>query len=96
MCATALDQKTAKPCCLASHCDTPEYTKLVHALCNASGVHPPMNDNGKQLGEFCGLCKNNDEGEATKVVRCSCAVVTEFGEESQAFSVLMEYLKNQK
>jgi small subunit ribosomal protein S12e len=95
-CAKALDQKTAKLCCLASDCDNPEYTKLVKALCEEGGVHLLMVDTGKQLGEYCGLCKINEEGEATKVVRCSCAVVTEFGEESQAFTVLMDFLKTQK
>lgn len=95
-CAKALDQKTAKLCCLATDCDNPEYTKLVRALCEEGGVHLLMVDTGKQLGEYCGLCKINEEGEATKVVRCSCAVVTDFGEESQAFNVLMEFLKNQK
>jgi small subunit ribosomal protein S12e len=95
-CAKALDQKQAKLCCLASDCDNPEYTKLVKALCEEGGVHLIMVDTGKQLGEYCGLCKVNAEGEATKVVRCSCAVVTEFGVESQAFTVLMEYLKTQK
>lgn len=94
--AKALDQKTAKLCCLATDCDNAEYTKLVRAFCEESGVHLIMVDTGKQLGEYAGLCKINDKGEATKVVRCSCAVVTEFGEESQAFSVLMEFLKNQK
>lgn len=95
-CAKALDQKTAKLCCLATDCDNPEYTKLVRALCEEGGVHLIMVDTGKQLGEYCGLCKLNEEGEATKVVRCSCAVVTEFGEESQAFTVLMTFLKAQK
>lgn len=95
-CAKALDQKTAKLCCLASDCDNPEYTKLVKALCEEGGVHLLMVDTGKQLGEYAGLCKINEAGEATKVVRCSCAVVTEFGEESQAFAVLMGFLKTQK
>eukprot|EP00619_Florenciella_sp_RCC1007_P010757 CAMPEP_0205920624 /NCGR_PEP_ID=MMETSP1325-20131115/11498_1 /ASSEMBLY_ACC=CAM_ASM_000708 /TAXON_ID=236786 /ORGANISM="Florenciella sp., Strain RCC1007" /LENGTH=146 /DNA_ID=CAMNT_0053288327 /DNA_START=37 /DNA_END=477 /DNA_ORIENTATION=+ len=94
-CAKALDKHTAKLCCLAKDCDNPEYTKLVRALCEEGGVNLVMVDTGKQLGEWCGLCKIDEEGEATKVVRCSCAVITEFGEESQALNVLLEFLKDQ-
>lgn len=92
-CAIALDQDQAKMCCLAKDCDSQEYNKLVRALCDQKGVHLVMVDEGKQLGEWCGLCKVNEEGEAVKVVRTSCAVVTEFGEETQALSILLELFK---
>eukprot|EP00616_Rhizochromulina_sp_CCMP1243_P017456 CAMPEP_0118973482 /NCGR_PEP_ID=MMETSP1173-20130426/10236_1 /TAXON_ID=1034831 /ORGANISM="Rhizochromulina marina cf, Strain CCMP1243" /LENGTH=150 /DNA_ID=CAMNT_0006923149 /DNA_START=51 /DNA_END=503 /DNA_ORIENTATION=+ len=103
-CAKALDQQSAcgvpeqvvKLCCLASDCDSKEYTTLVRALCEEGSVHLVTVDTGKQLGEWCGLCKIDENGEATKVVRCSCAVVTDFGEESRALSVLMDFIKNQK
>ena len=67
--AKALDSRTAKLCCLAKDCDNPEYTKLVRALCEEGGVNLVMVDTGKQLGEWCGLCKIDEEGEATKVRR---------------------------
>jgi len=48
---------------------------------------------GKQLGEWAGLCKVDKEGTARKVVGCSCVVVTEFGEESPALTILQEHFK---
>ncbi len=46
-----------------------------------------------QLGEMAGLCRIDAEGNPQKVVACSCAVVTDYGEESEGLSVLQEYLK---
>jgi len=93
--AKSLDSRTAKLCCLAKDCDNAEYSNLVRALCDEGGVSLVMVDEGKQLGEWAGLCKINEEGEATSVVRCSAACVTEFGEDTRALSVLLTYLKAQ-
>jgi small subunit ribosomal protein S12e len=54
-----------------------------------------MVDRGKELGEWCGLAKLDDSGAPRKVVRCSCAVVTDFGEETQALNVVLNYVKAQ-
>ena len=91
--AKALDSRTAKLCCLAKDCDNAEYSNLVRALCDEGGVSLVMVDEGKQLGEWAGLCKIDKEGAARKVVGASCVVVTNFGEEGQALSVLQETLK---
>jgi small subunit ribosomal protein S12e len=93
-CAKSLDQRKAQLCVLASSCNEPAYTKLVEALCAEHGVNLMKVSDGKQLGEWAGLCKVDKEGAARKVVKCSCVVVREFGEESPALNVLQEHFKN--
>ena len=92
-CAKMLDKGEAKLCILASSCNEPAYTKLVEALCAEHGVNLMKVSDGKQLGEWAGLCKVDKEGTARKVVGCSCVVVTEFGEESPALTILQESFK---
>jgi hypothetical protein len=73
---------------LAASCNEPAYTKLVEALCAEHNVSLMKVSDGKQLGEWAGLAKVDKEGNARKVVGCSCVVVTAYGEESKALSVL--------
>merc|ERR1711871_1622170 len=91
-CAKALDRQHARLCCLASDCDNEEYKKLVQALCEEGNVHLIMVDKGTELGEWVGLAKLNEDGTPRKVVRCSCAVVTEYGEDSAALNVVLNYV----
>ena len=92
-CAKALDQRKGQLCVLASSCNEPAYTKLVEALCAEHGVNLMKVSDGKQLGEWAGLCKVDKEGTARKIVGCSCVVITEFGEESPALTILQEHFK---
>lgn len=90
----ALDRRQAHLCVLAANCDEPNYGALVRALCDEHEIKLIKVPESKQLGEWVGLCKIDEEGNARKVVGCSCCVVKDFGEDSDALHVLLEYLKN--
>jgi len=94
-CAKALDRGSARLCILSKDCDNAEYKKLVQALCKEGGVHLIMADHGTEIGEWVGLAKLNADGTVRKAVRCSVAVVTDFGEETAALNVVLNYVKSQ-
>eukprot|EP00525_Craspedostauros_australis_P013069 CAMPEP_0198135422 /NCGR_PEP_ID=MMETSP1442-20131203/60583_1 /TAXON_ID= /ORGANISM="Craspedostauros australis, Strain CCMP3328" /LENGTH=151 /DNA_ID=CAMNT_0043796591 /DNA_START=66 /DNA_END=521 /DNA_ORIENTATION=+ len=94
-CTKALDRRSARLCCLAKDCDHDEYKKLVRGLCSEGEVHVIMVESGKELGAWCGLAKLEEDGSVKKAVRTSCTVVTDFGEETRALSILLDYLQKQ-
>lgn len=89
----ALDRRQAHMCVLNENCEEDAYKKLVAALCNEHKIPLIKVQDGKQLGEWAGLCVLDREGNARKVVNCSCVVVKDWGEESQERSVIMNYFQ---
>merc|ERR1711970_89513 len=94
--AKALDQRKALLCVLSENCDEPVYKKLVSALCMEHNIPLIKVDSNMKLGEWAGLCKIDQDGAARKIVKCSCAVVSNWGNQTPAHDVLQEYLKSQK
>ncbi|XP_066150463.1 small ribosomal subunit protein eS12 [Euwallacea fornicatus] len=94
--AKALDKRQAALCVLAENCDDVRYKEVVQALCVEHQIDLIKVDNNKKLGEWSGLCKIDSTGKARKVVRSSCVVIRDFGEETPALDVLRDYLKNAK
>eukprot|EP00179_Madagascaria_erythrocladioides_P004546 CAMPEP_0198310320 /NCGR_PEP_ID=MMETSP1450-20131203/2436_1 /TAXON_ID=753684 ORGANISM="Madagascaria erythrocladiodes, Strain CCMP3234" /NCGR_SAMPLE_ID=MMETSP1450 /ASSEMBLY_ACC=CAM_ASM_001115 /LENGTH=161 /DNA_ID=CAMNT_0044013139 /DNA_START=145 /DNA_END=630 /DNA_ORIENTATION=- len=91
--AKALDRRQGHLCVLASNCNEPTYVRLIGALCDEHNIKLLKVPDNKQLGEWAGLCKIDEEGNARKVVPCSCVVVKDFGETSEALEVLLDYVK---
>lgn len=120
----ALDRREAHMCVLNESCEEEAYKKLVIALCSEHKIPLIKVPDGKQLGEWAGLCEYslsqtrgpgrvppNDweprtntlvigvldrEGNARKVVNCSCVVVKDWGEESQERSILLNYFQTEQ
>ena len=92
----ALDRREAHLCVLASNCDEQNYVKLIEALCAEHNINLIRVDDNKKLGEWAGLCKLDKDGKARKVVRCSCCVVRDIGDESQAHDQLAQYMKTKQ
>merc|ERR1711959_802706 len=78
-CAKMLDKSLVQLCVLADNCSEPAYKKLIEALCT-------------EPGEWAGLCKIDAEGNARKVVSCSCVCITDYGEQSEALNFLLKEL----
>ncbi|XP_042966345.1 40S ribosomal protein S12-like isoform X1 [Carya illinoinensis] len=92
--AKVIEKHTAQLCVLADDCDQPDYFKLVKALCADHNVKLMTVPSAKTLGEWAGLCKIDSEGKARKVVGCSCVVVKDFGEQTEGYNVIQEYVKS--
>ena len=50
-------------------------------------------ENSKELGQWAGLCKIDTEGQARKVVGCSCVVIKSWGQETPARQMVLAEIK---
>lgn len=89
-------RRTAHFCVFATACDEPSYEKLVRALCKQHGIPIFEVEDKAQLGEWVGQCKYDKEGQARKVVGCSCAVVRAWGRDEEAKKVMEEYFASHR
>ena len=92
----ALDKRQALLCILAENCDEDSYKKLIQALCMEHDIPLIKVDSNQKLGEWAGLCKIDQEGKARKVVRCSSVVVRDWGKETQAKDVVMDFVNSKR
>ena len=90
----ALVRGDAKLCILSKECENAEYKTLIQALCSQNSVPLIMADRGQEIGEWVGLAKLNADGTVRKAVRCSVAVVTDFGEETAALQTVLNYVES--
>ncbi len=95
-CAQALTRGQARVCLLASNCDEPNIVKLTKALADGNGVPIFEVESREKLGEWVGIAKHKASGEVKKAVKCSVAVITDFGERTRALDVLNEHLSKSK
>ena len=91
-CAKMLDKSLVQLCVLADNCSEPAYKKLIEALCTEHGINLMRVEDNTELGEWAGLCKIDAEGNARKVVSCSCVCITDYGEQSEALNFLLKEL----
>lgn len=89
--AHVLDNHTGKLCLLAEDCDKPEYTALIQALCEESGTPLQTIESRDTLGDIVGL--GSQCGGSKGGVKCTCAVITNFGRDIAALQRLKDEIK---
>jgi small subunit ribosomal protein S12e len=87
--ARGLEKRTSVCAFLANDVSEDQYKKLIEALARDANVPLIKVDSAKTLGEWVGLCKYDEDGEATKVVKCGCVAIREWpvmgGEATEKF-----------
>ena len=88
----ALSKREAQLCVLCDSVTEEAIIKLIEALCNEPEEKIPLIkvSDAKLLGEWAGLCKLDQDGNARKVVGASCVVIKNWGQDSDERNILLE------
>mmetsp|Transcript_15985 Transcript_15985/g.14349 ORF Transcript_15985/g.14349 Transcript_15985/m.14349 type:complete len:133 (-) Transcript_15985:61-459(-) len=93
----AVESKKAAFVIVAESCDDDKYKKCIEALCDDCGINRIKVPDSKQLGQWCGLVRTDQENNVVKVVKCSsCAVINTIPDsvaDSNAFKMVIESMK---
>ena len=79
---------------LAKDCNDPIYKKLITALAKQNKIPLIEVDSRDTLGKWVGQCKFDKAGEARRVKGCSSCAIKNYGEESEAYTYLEQYIKD--
>jgi len=83
-------------CILADNCDEPQYKKLIEALCKENDVPLIRISDGKQVGEWIGLCKYDAMMNPRKVRKCSSVVLRDFAVDDDAANLVRQAIEKNK
>ena len=93
----AVESKKAAFVIVAESCDDDKYKKCIEALCDDCGINRIKVPDSKQLGQWCGLVRTDQENNVVKVVKCSsCAVLNSIPDsvaDSTAFRMVIDSMK---
>merc|ERR1712051_46683 len=89
----ALDRKQALIAVLATDCEDAKYEKFVTAMAKAGGIPLIEVDSRMDLGEWLGHCHYDKDGAARKVKGTSSVAIKNYGEETEALSFVLNYIR---
>ena len=94
----AVESKKAAFVIVAESCDDDKYKKCIEALCDDCSVNRIKVPDSKQLGQWCGLVRTDQENNVVKVVKCSSCAVIKTGlpdsvTDSNAFKMVIQSMK---
>lgn len=83
-CVKTIDRSQGHLCILNSGLSEDAYKRVIKALCAKRNVPIVYVSSHMVLGEMVGLARLKPDGTPAKIVKCSCAVIREWGIESEA------------